>query len=45
MARPGIMRPRTRYHERGTREPGRPFDDDFPRAVVTSPPAGGSGSA
>jgi hypothetical protein len=28
----------------GTREPNRSSDDDFPRAVVTSPPTGGSGS-
>ena len=29
----------------GTQEPSRSSDDGFPRAVVTSPPAGGSGSA
>jgi len=29
----------------GTQEPSWSSDDDFPRTVVTSPPAGGSGSA
>jgi len=29
----------------GTQEPIRSSDDDFPRAVITSPPAGGSGYA
>jgi hypothetical protein len=29
----------------GTQEPNQSSDDDFPRAVVTSPPIGGSGSA
>jgi hypothetical protein len=42
---PGIMLSRTRVNsKRGTREPNRSSDDDFPRAVVTSPPTGGSGS-
>ena len=41
---PGIMRPRTRYDDRGTREPNRLSDDDFHSVVVTSPLAGGSGS-
>jgi hypothetical protein len=29
----------------GSQEPSRSSDDDFARAVVTSPPASGSGSA
>ena len=36
---------RARVKMRGTQEPNRSSDGDLPSAVVTSPPAGGSGSA